>query len=161
MQQNAGSLSLVSVTLWLWALPNIFSVKEHYFLLDFFFLSNFCCADSTQSRRKRVNVVLCRLLSKPDIAFQGLWHRFYPGEWPRCPAERKIIFSLSLEINALLKSGFTTDTKCSSLRPRDSPIVSKDNFDQDDRKVTSNLMGILRCHSCVTPWKKQMCSQHE
>lgn len=51
--------------------------------------------------------------------------------------------------------GFTSDTKCTdvSLKPRDSPIVSKENFDQDDGEVTSELMGILHCHSPLTPEK--------
>lgn len=62
--------------------------------------------------------MLWRLLSKPDVAFQGIWHRSYPGERPRCPAEK--IFAVFLKINALLKWVFTTDTKCTdvSLKPR-------------------------------------------
>lgn len=51
--------------------------------------------------------------------------------------------------------GFTTDTKCTSvsLKPTDSLIVGKVNFNQDERKVTSELMGILHCHSPLTPEK--------
>lgn len=35
--------------------------------------------------------MLSWLLSKPDIAFEGLGHRSYPSEQPRCPA-KKIFF---------------------------------------------------------------------
>lgn len=56
--------------------------------------------------------------------------------------------------------GFTTDTKWSdgSQRPGDSPAVTKENLDQDDGKVTSKLMGILRYHSPLSPGKKNTCA---
>lgn len=46
----------------------------------------------------------------------------------------------------------TADTKCPdvSQKPRHRLIASEENFDQDDRKVTSGLMGILHCHSPFT-----------
>lgn len=40
-------------------------------------------------------LLLCRLLSTPDVAFQGVWHRSYPGEQPRCPTEK--IFAVFLK----------------------------------------------------------------
>lgn len=90
--------------------------------------------------------MLRRLLSEPDVAFQGIWHRSYPGERPRCPAEK--IFAVFLKINALLKWVFTTDTKCTDV------FTETKSQTEDDGKVTSELMGILRCHSPLTPGKK-------
>lgn len=40
-------------------------------------------------------LLLCRLLSTPDVAFQGVWHRSYPSEQPRCPTEK--IFAVFLK----------------------------------------------------------------
>ena len=86
---------------------------------------HFYYADSTQSGRKQNNVMLCRLLSEPDVVFQGTWSRSYPGEQPRCPTEK--IFAAFLKINALFEMGFTTDTKCTdvSLKPRDRRMTKE------------------------------------
>lgn len=85
--------------------PKYLSCERRLFLIRyFFFLRHFHWADSTRNdrkERKRRNGMSWRLLSEPDVAFQGMWHRSYPGERPRCPIEK--IFAVILKINALLK----------------------------------------------------------
>lgn len=94
--------------------------------------------------------MLCRLLSKPDTAFQGMCLILVSNQ----DVQLKKYF-LYFSMNALLKMDFTIDTKCTDTapkqceRPRDSLIVTKENFDRDVIKVTSELMGILNCHSSL------------
>lgn len=125
VEQNAVSISLFGFTVHDNEPHQIFIMwKEIISYYTFLISRHFYCADSTRSGRKRRNVMLCRLLSEPDVAFQGIWHRSYPSERPRCPAEK--IFAVFLKINALLKWLFfffllpTTDTKCTdvSVKPR-------------------------------------------
>lgn len=56
--------------------------------------------------KKRRNALLCRLLSTPDVASQGVWHRSYPGEQPRCPTEKILLYFSKVNWNGV----FTTDT---------------------------------------------------
>lgn len=63
-------------------------------------------------------------------------------------AQLKRIFAAFLKINALLKWVFTSDTKCTDVSQKTRSQT------EDDGKVTSELMGILRCHS-PHPWKKK------
>lgn len=102
VEQNAVSISLFDFTVHDNEPHQIFIMwKEIISYYTFLISRHFYCADSTRSGRKRRNVMLCRLLSEPDVAFQGIWHRSYPSERPRCPAEK--IFAVFLKINALLK----------------------------------------------------------
>lgn len=121
VEQDAISMSLFGFySSWQWACPNIYYVREDYFLLDISYLKAFPPGLIAHGVEQRGGVgwdaVLCMPLSTPDVAFWGIWRRSCPGEPQRCPAEK--IFAAFLQNK--LEWVFTSDiTKCTnvSLKP--------------------------------------------
>lgn len=86
--------------------------------------------------------MLCRLLSEPDVAFQGIRSRSYPGERLRCPSEKDI--RCISQNKCTFEMGFTTDTKRSGVSPK-----PRDRR-KSDKRVDGNSSLSLSPH----PWKK-------
>lgn len=130
------------------SLPKYLLCEGRLFLIRHFLFEGISTgADSTRSGTKRGKkwCVVCMPLSAPDVAFRGIWRRSRPGEPQRCPAEK--IFAAFLRNK--LEWVFTSDiTKCTNVSLK--PGVGR----KATGEVTGPLMGILHCHSPLTPGNK-------
>lgn len=68
-----------------------------------------------------------------------------------------MIYIFLFFINVLLNWSLTIDSTCynKAVQEAASVALSKENLEQDVRKVTSKLMEILYCHSPLTPEKSR------